>query len=100
MKFSLRDLFLVTVIIALALGWWLERRAYVGMNEWLLQRGTRYRGMVQQYEDALIDIRGELPASVKQELPPFLNRAERDPPRDRWPDSRDSVLDTERGLSR
>ena len=27
MKFSLRDLFLVTVIVALALGWWLHSRA-------------------------------------------------------------------------
>ncbi len=26
MKFSIRDLFLVTVIVALALGWWLDRR--------------------------------------------------------------------------
>lgn len=25
MKFSIRDLFLVTVIVALALGWWLDR---------------------------------------------------------------------------
>jgi len=26
MKFTLRDLFLVTVIVALAVGWWVERR--------------------------------------------------------------------------
>jgi hypothetical protein len=25
MKFSIRDLFLVTVIVALVLGWWLDR---------------------------------------------------------------------------
>ena len=25
MKFSIRDLFLVTVIVALGLGWWLDR---------------------------------------------------------------------------
>ena len=26
MKFSIRDLFLVTVIVALVQGWWVERR--------------------------------------------------------------------------
>ena len=29
MKFSIRDLLLVTVIVALALGWWLDHRAWV-----------------------------------------------------------------------
>lgn len=27
MRFSIRDIMLVTVIVALALGWWIERRA-------------------------------------------------------------------------
>jgi hypothetical protein len=26
MKFSIRDLFLVTVIVALAVGWWMDRQ--------------------------------------------------------------------------
>ena len=30
MKFSIRDLLLVTVIVALALGWWAHRRAMHG----------------------------------------------------------------------
>jgi hypothetical protein len=29
MKFSARDLLLVTVIVALALGWWLDHREWV-----------------------------------------------------------------------
>ena len=29
MKFSIRDLLLVTVIVALALGWWLDHREWV-----------------------------------------------------------------------
>ena len=29
MRFSIRDLFLVTVIVALAVGWWLDRQSLV-----------------------------------------------------------------------
>jgi hypothetical protein len=33
MKFSIRDLLLVTVIVALAVGWWVDRANYRGLHE-------------------------------------------------------------------
>lgn len=38
MKFSLRDLFLVTVIVALALGWWVDRSHLAEENRHLEMR--------------------------------------------------------------
>ena len=33
MKFSIRDLLLMTVIVALAVGWWVEHRKVVALKE-------------------------------------------------------------------
>jgi len=44
MKFSIRDLFLVTMIVALALGWWMEHRAQVRSRE-NAERGARILGL-------------------------------------------------------
>jgi hypothetical protein len=38
MKFSIRDLFLVTVIVALGLGWWLDRSHLAEENRHLEMR--------------------------------------------------------------
>ena len=35
MKFSVRELFLVTMIVALAVGWWLDHRITAGESRWL-----------------------------------------------------------------
>ena len=40
MKFSIRDLFLVTLIVALALGWIIERRALRERNDRLLDANS------------------------------------------------------------
>ena len=32
MKFTIRDLFLVTLVVALVLGWWVERRKYENLR--------------------------------------------------------------------
>lgn len=35
MKFSIRDLFWLTVVVALAVGWWLDHRQLGKVNEYL-----------------------------------------------------------------
>ena len=35
MRFSIRDLLLVTVIVALVLGWWVDRQSYIQWGRWL-----------------------------------------------------------------
>ena len=40
MKFSIRDLLLVTVIVALALGWWLDRSSLAAQIQTWERRAT------------------------------------------------------------
>jgi hypothetical protein len=42
MKFTIRDLFLVTVIVALAVGWWVDRSKLVGVVEELKLEKIRF----------------------------------------------------------
>ena len=60
MRFSIRDLLLVTVIVALAVGWWVDRHA----------REAR----VEQLEKALSEVCGAPFVSnvMPPELPPFV----------------------------
>jgi len=44
MKFSIRDLFLVTVIVALVLGWWVDHRRQAAESERLKTPGIVIRG--------------------------------------------------------
>ena len=58
MKFSIRDLFLVTMIVALAVGWWVDRSRLEG------ERKT-YNWLMQQDKDVIeawVEL-GRLPAS-------------------------------------
>jgi len=41
MKFSIRDLFLVTVIVALVMGWWLDHRR--------LEQKLKYRRVAERF---------------------------------------------------
>jgi hypothetical protein len=47
MKFSIRDLLLVTMVVALAVGWWVERTRNARLQEALAKRAVdRNRGYV------------------------------------------------------
>jgi len=70
MKFSIRDLLLVTVIVALAVGWWVDRSSLRGEPD--LQRvreDERIRDMqsahLQQMESVLTEALGE---ALKEEM--------------------------------
>ena len=47
MKFSIRDIMLVTVIVALGLGWWLDRSTLVDANQ------KRFEAQEQKWDDDL-----------------------------------------------
>ena len=47
MKFSVRDLFLVTMIVALAAGWWLDRW-YLAQENFRLEMREQLRGNPQE----------------------------------------------------
>ena len=69
MKFSIRDLLLVTVIAALAVGWWVDRRARearVKQLEKALSEGTLY--------GAPIDWPGSVVQIVTGVMPPESER--------------------------
>ncbi len=51
MKFSIRDLLLVTVIVALALGWWVDRQQRP--QEWMAAK--RWRTRAGALEEVLRD---------------------------------------------
>jgi hypothetical protein len=69
MKFSIRDLFLVTVIAALVLGWWVDRQvreARVKQLEKALSEVTLY--------GAPIDWPGSVATIVTDVMPPKVER--------------------------
>ena len=43
MKFSIRDILWLTILVAVAVTWWLEHRASVGINERLQQQAQQLR---------------------------------------------------------
>jgi hypothetical protein len=60
MKFSMRDLFLVTMIVALAVGWWLDhRRQAVSKREFEYFRN----GYIEQQRELLLYAKGGMPNS-------------------------------------
>ncbi len=103
MKFSLRDLFLVTVIVALALGWWADRSRladsladkeleyadeFVRLNNELI-RERDFRASIQSGEEwlkkRLDDAEQQLLESVARERPadtvPYSQAPVRKPPK-------------------
>jgi hypothetical protein len=47
MRFSIRDLFLVTVIVALALGWWLHSRALDANRKAVIQHAEKVKTVLR-----------------------------------------------------
>ena len=64
MKFTIRDLFLVTVIVALMLGWWVDRRTVNAVSDFrqgkfdALEHSVRQAGFEVKYE-------GDMPVRVE-----------------------------------
>jgi hypothetical protein len=58
MKFSIRDLFLVTVIVALVLGWWLDRSR---LSADLLRKQNLHFGTTTIYEGPAIPYAAAVP---------------------------------------
>ena len=60
-KFSIRELFLITAIVALSLGWWLEHRQVVHM---------RWRFAAIRAWIGLVDMKGEAyPLELYEDVP-------------------------------
>ena len=60
MKFSIRDLLLVTVIVALAVGWWLHRDHYAHLLQQAREKAIIERRNTSVWEDRATTIREKL----------------------------------------
>ena len=70
MRFSIRDLLLVTVIVALAVGWWVDRRTVSAVSDFrqrkfdALEHSVRQEGLEVKYEGGM-PVRIELVLHMK-----------------------------------
>ncbi|MGI8981923.1 MAG: hypothetical protein ACR2FY_22045 [Pirellulaceae bacterium] len=68
MKFSIRDLLLVTVIVALALGWWLDHRLLLGRLHSVGGYLTHFAGEYKR--DIRVDDAGQVTEFIPEFDPP------------------------------
>ena len=57
MKFSIRDILLVTAIVAVSLGWWLERRRLLATNSRLSNETERLSEETKRLSDEVVVFR-------------------------------------------
>jgi hypothetical protein len=64
MKVSTRDLLLVTVIAALAAGWWVDRRQLAtecrGLNDWIDEREDEWLLKLEEHRREISTLRSQL----------------------------------------
>jgi hypothetical protein len=64
MKFSLRDLFLVTMIAALTVGWWVDRSRLAaeckGLNDWADEREDEWLHKLEEYRREISSLRSQV----------------------------------------
>ena len=60
MKFSIRDLLLVTVIVALAVGWWVEHRRREELENSIASNSKLSRLAIESLHDAIQRIESDL----------------------------------------
>ena len=79
MKFSIRDLFLVTMIVALAVGWWVDRR---GLHQKIESQNQTIESQNQQLlvvkakeamTDAVAEAKAAVEAAMKESLDTLPN---------------------------
>jgi hypothetical protein len=81
MKFTIRDLLWLTVVVALAVGWWIDARRRDAANAQLtteLANATRQWIAAQQLDTAairLVESEAELRSALRNPTPPAPNPA-------------------------
>ncbi len=70
MKFSIRDLLLVTVIVALAVGWWVDHRSLAPDAQSWRDSMAEFQRHLDRVKQKLESKRQELPTSSAPALTP------------------------------
>ena len=74
MKFTIRDLFLVTMIVALAVGWWVDRGRLSaeckGLSDWNDEREDEWLEKLEEHRQEISSLRSMLNSQAPTPNPP------------------------------
>jgi hypothetical protein len=74
MKFSIRDLLLVTVIVALAVGWWIDRGKLIAerkeFDDWADEREDEWLAKLEEHRREISALRSRLNSLAPAPNPP------------------------------